>query len=700
MIDIQLIENDTKVRFSKKLWHESEILLAKCFNFHAEASSDVIIADLYTTSMKALMHFIKLSFKNFSEGAHDASRREGFYTRVEAFYQRRNDYVDGIMRKRLPYYDKLYAHQKDVLYESFFKKYNFYAMDMGTGKTICSASMSRIQAIPRTVVLCPASVKFNWFRDLVKFGFNDLYFTMLDSAKRRSFRAFNERFVICNYDILEKFQDEIIGGGVGKFIFDEAQALKNHTTHRFKMVKKIVERCHEAPITFLSGTPITNRVNDVFPYLKLIDHELGHNHKKFLEQYTIRTAGRGGDRVTGGQNLQDLHTKLSNFMIRKTKEECLDLPPKVYLSYKFELDDYREEYDKIINELSEAKEISRLSGNLHSLNIITSKAKKQGIIEIAEGVINEGRKVVIFGSYRDPINDLEKHFGAACVKIDGSVDSFTRDQLVQKFINDPECKYFLANMIAGGVGINLVNASDVIFMNFPFTPAELHQAIDRCNRIGQTRSVNVHLTFCDQSIDEYLHELIVGKEVDINIVIDQGKEVVTRNDTIEILIKKLLKKDDINFKIPHAKAVVMAEEEKVEEVGEGVSASPNGHIESQESFRGDGLQNGLSNRQGEIDNVRGWGNHYTGSVYKGQQPQYHLMYHAESDCMFVFNQEEFDLEPQNIELTCLFSSEIIEEVFSFGYLKTGEGACTFYDKYTPNPDTVSASQFINPPDFL
>ena len=123
-------------------------------------------------------------------------------------------------------------------------------------------------------------------------------------------------------------------------------------------------------------------------------------------------------------------------MIRRTKEQCLDLPEKVFLSYHFELDDYRADYNKIITELAEQKSISSLTGNIHSLNIITSKAKIKGVIELAESILETGKKVVIFGSYKDPLNTLEDYFKERCVKIDGSVPSFTRNELVQDFINN------------------------------------------------------------------------------------------------------------------------------------------------------------------------------------------------------------------------------------------------------------------------
>lgn len=543
------------VTFYKHLYAESELILAKCYNFHYDADSGTITANLRFTSEKALRNFVEIGYKNFSESVGEQVRRDEFWSQVGAYFAWRYDFAQQTMKVSLPYYGIMYAHQKESVAEALFKQHNFLALEMGLGKSLISASISRALKLSRTVIVAPNAVKFNWFRDLTtKFEFNRLYFSMYDATKSRSFKAFSERFVIINYDILSRFLEEICMTNIDHFIFDEFHMCKNHTTARSKAIFEMLSRYPNAKVTMLSGTPISNRVNDLFSYMKAIGHELGRSHKKFLEDFTVQTKGRGGERVTGGKNLQELHIKLANFMIRKTKAECLDLPDKIYFNYKYELDDYRAEYNKIIMEMSEAKEHSRLGSNLHSLNIITSKSKLPGIIELADSIIGEGRKVVIFGSYKDPMKVLEEHYGHQCVKIDGSVSGYMRDQYVQKFINDPECLVFLGNMVAAGVGINLVNASDVIFMNYPLVPAELFQSVDRLHRIGQTRSVNVHYTTCEDSIDQYIFELIQEKDQDIMTVIDNGKESQLSENFTERLIKKLLKRDDITFTTPHKKS--------------------------------------------------------------------------------------------------------------------------------------------------
>jgi SWI/SNF-related matrix-associated actin-dependent regulator of chromatin subfamily A-like protein 1 len=556
MTDIQIIDNKT-VCFYKMLWHESELLLAKCFCFRIDDDYKVIEADIKVTSKRAMYEFIRLSFKNFSESPLESERREEFYGQLGECYKALDADVRSLMAKVLPYNNRLYIHQGDTIVEAYHKKYNFLALDRRLGKTIISASLSRMHQCKRTVIIAPATAKWNaWFRDLTKkFGFNELYFTILDAAKRYSVRAFNERFVVINYDIVAKFENELSSSNIDHFIFDECHKIKNRSANRTRAIKTLIEKFPDARITFLSGTPIRNRVDDVFSYLNLIGHELGKSYKKFCDEFTTSTSGIRGTRITGGRNLTDLNIKLSNFIIRKRKEDCIDVPKQTFTSYKFELNDYKDEYNKIIEELSQQKQISSLTGNLHSANIITSKAKIKGIIEIAEDIIDNDEKVVIFSNYTEPIELLEQHFGKTCVKITGSVAAFKRDAVVEEFRTNPDVKVFLGNMEAAGEAINLAVASEIIIVDFPLVPGTLHQAIDRCIEIGKKEEVNVNYTFCEDSIDEYIYDLIIEKEGDINTVIDRGKEVLPRENIAQLLISKLLKKDvNIDTDLPENKS--------------------------------------------------------------------------------------------------------------------------------------------------
>lgn len=553
-----------------------------------------------------------------------------------------------------------------------------------THNSLISASASRVHNVRRTLILAPAAVKWNWMNDLIKFGFSQVYFSMLDAKKSRSFRSFDERFVICNYDILDKFMDVILSDDIGHIILDESHLLKGHLARRTKLVKHIVEHFPNARISFLSGTPIANRVNDLFSYMQISGNEMGKNHKKFLEEFTLRASGRGGERVTGGKNLQELNLRISNFMIRRTKQDCLDLPGKVFRSYKFELDDYREEYNKIIEEMSNERSLSSLTGNIHSLNIITAKAKKKGIIDLAETLIEGDEKVIIFGGYKEPLQELADYFGRRAVKVTGEVDSFTRSEYVKRFIEDPECVVFLGNWVAAGVGINLVNSSNIIVQSFPLTPAHLHQGLDRSDRIGQTKIVNVHYTFCEDSVDEHIHDLIVDKESDINAVIDNGKETILREDMIEILIKRILKKDDIEFQ-RFAKSSINIEKNKdEEEVSGGLSEVENNETNTPVVKVSDSWAPAAHDS--------------TSGKPANDKPKYYLMFHDGSDCLFIMNEDERNMDVR-VELDQLFCHEDINMVIMEGQHRQMKLTASFDSNYTPNP-SPSASKLLPVPDFM
>ena len=130
MKDIELYD-DGRIVFHKKMYHDSEIVLAKCYNFSIDFESGIITASVGLTIKKAIYHFIKLAFKSFSEALDNEVRRNDFYSRLDSMYELKDDSVTTVMENTLPYYNKLYQHQKDAIKESFYPKSIFLALDMG-----------------------------------------------------------------------------------------------------------------------------------------------------------------------------------------------------------------------------------------------------------------------------------------------------------------------------------------------------------------------------------------------------------------------------------------------------------------------------------------------------------------------------------------------------------------------------------------
>lgn len=552
MKELELIDHTVVMR--KHLFGPNEIALANCmwFPIAKEGNITVIKADLKTTTKIALHEFIKECFRGFCNNADRKSERDMFFGLVKDKYAELYQSFENTMLPTLGYQDKLYKHQKDGIFDCAFKKYNFIAYQMRLGKSIVSASLSKIFKIKRTLIICPAVVKYNWMNDLVNsFGYNPLYFTVLDATKRRTLKAFQERFVIVNYDILDKTMDHILKEPIGHIIIDESSAIKNTSTTRSKALKHIVEKNPDARITFLDGTPVKNRINDMFNYLKLVGHPLGKNYSLFLREYTISSSIRGQINVKGSRNLEDLYKKMSNFVLRKTMKECLDMPDKIYSNIYLSLDEYKKEYDEIVEQMFKENRASSLHSNLHSLNLVTAKSKVKGAIEMVDMLIGMGKKVIVFGSYKEPLKMVQDYYKERCVLIDGSVSSFDREALVQKFREDDNVEVFVGNMQAAGVGINLSVASDIVYLNFPFVPSDLDQSGDRASHMTKRSDINIYYTIAKDSIDEYIYDIIKDKSKDIRALIDRGKEVVEYENIPDRLFREVME----NYKKTHPQLI-------------------------------------------------------------------------------------------------------------------------------------------------
>jgi SWI/SNF-related matrix-associated actin-dependent regulator 1 of chromatin subfamily A len=543
----------------KTLWSQQELAMAKCLALPYKEDDSTIIARIETTTKTALTEFLNLSFVKVMTHPSEASFREELLQTIEQKYIK---LFEGFKKKMLPelgYQDLLWDHQKQGLCDTYFKSVNLLAWEMRTGKTNTAISISKLHKIRRTLIICPNVAKWTWFFDLTntdpKKGrvitkFNELYFSVLDSSKSKTVKAFQEHFIIINFEAIEKHLAYLLRLPIGHVIVDEAHYIKNFNSARYKNVAKVVDHNPEARITMLTGTPIANRVNDLFAYLKLAKHPLATNYAQFLRDFSQSSTGRGGEvKITGVKNANDLWMKMSNFMLRKRQADCFDIPAKNFSQVWFELDDYKEEYDAAVRELLEQSGRSNLDSCIHSINIVVAKSKIKGIIEQAEMIISEGKKVCIYSSYKEPLAMLQEHFGKRCVKVDGSVtDASEKQRRRDEFTNNPEVDCFLGNMQAAGIAIDLSISNDMLFTNFPLSPGHISQSMERLTNGNKQEIVNIWYMMCRESIDEHLFSLVAEKVADANAVIDNAQVSMEYINVQEVLIKQLREQYNIPVK--------------------------------------------------------------------------------------------------------------------------------------------------------
>lgn len=548
--------SDWEITMHKVLWSQQELALATCLALPFDMQESTITAKIATTTKTALLEFISVSFPRVMTHPSQADFRDALLKRIDETYVRLFEGFSAQKLVKLGYQDLLWEHQRQGLCDTFAKKVNLLAWEMRTGKTLTAASISKLHDIKRTLIVVPNVAKWTWFFDLTntdpKAGrvvsqFNELYFSVLDSNKAKTIRAFQERFVIINFEAVEKHMKHLLSLPIGHIIIDEVHYIKNTNALRFKNLVKVIDHNPDTRITMLTGTPIKNRVNDLYAYLKIANHPLGKNYSQFLKDYSESSKGRGTEvKITGVKNTQDLWRKMSNFMLRKRQADCFDIPPKMFSQVWFELDDYQEEYDKVVKEMLESTVKSNLDSSIHSMNIVVAKSKVKGIIEHAELIIAEGKKVCIYSSYKEPLRMLEEYFGIRCVKVDGSVsDAAEKQRRRNEFTNNPEVEVFLGNMAAAGIAIDLSVSNDMIFTNFPLSPGDITQSMERLTNGNKNEIVNIWYMMCRDSIDVDLFELVAEKTADANAVIDNKQTSMEYVNVQEVLIKRLREKYNV-----------------------------------------------------------------------------------------------------------------------------------------------------------
>ena len=497
-------------------------------------------ADMKKVSKAAVFSFMRYAYGNLVKSPQMEAERARVYKELgdgyESAYAKANEAVSA-----LPFSGKLYQHQKEGIAQMLLIKHTLLAFQPGLGKTVTSIAVSEILSNHydnyRTLIICPASCKYNWLNELVMWGINESDVSFYDSKEKNTIISNTERYAIINYDMLKKYSRILATKGYNHLILDEATAIKNVKSKRYQYTERIAF-AGTPKLSLLSGTPIWNRVDDLFAYLKLTRHPLGSSYYSFVNRYTENFRNNwGGMTIVKGQNLAELSAKISNFMIRRRKDECLDLPEKIYTKYYFEFDQYSKEYGAYIKKLQKNPGEQAKPTSIHTLNILASKSKMKNIIELAESILDTGDKLVIFTSYNEPREMLEDHFDGRFVSIHGGVtDSKERQRRRDQFVNDPECTVFIGNTQAAGMAINLQVAHHVLFCNFTLTASELEQCIDRIDRIGQENDMNIYYTICNGSIDEALYETVVLKSRDSSTVLDGGKNTIELENTNSQLI--------------------------------------------------------------------------------------------------------------------------------------------------------------------
>jgi SWI/SNF-related matrix-associated actin-dependent regulator of chromatin subfamily A-like protein 1 len=441
------------------------------------------------------------------------------------------------------------SHQKEAIEKLVGSRRFILADDMGLGKTTSTIIATLETGAKKILIICPASLKINWEREIANYSDRSCYI-----AEGKKFSTESD-FVIVNYDILKNFHDPkdkenslLIQSKFELVILDEAHMVSNAQAQRTKIINNFVKDIKR--VWLLTGTPMTSRPMNYYNLLSIIESPVAQNWMAYAIRYCQGFQFRAGNRkiwnVTGASNLEELRDRTSKQILRRLKEQVLDLPEKiitpVYLrtSSKEYKDLMGEYYDWLENKKEESSSLTIQFSKIMKVRKVIANEKVKETIEFVQNIIDQGKKVIIFTNFTDTLQLIHNHFGKESVYLDGSCNKVQRQYAVDQFQENEKVKVFVGNLKAAGVGLTLTAAEVVIMNDLSFVPAEHAQAEDRAYRYGQKNNVLVYYPIFENTIEGVIYDILNKKKKIIGTVM--GDEVQDSGDVVEEILKLINKR--------------------------------------------------------------------------------------------------------------------------------------------------------------
>ncbi len=405
------------------------------------------------------------------------------------------------------------------------------ADDMGLGKTLQTLTWlewTRLQQKEKTpaLVICPASVLHNWRREANRFTPQMRVLVLESGAARHNLRNQIPEYdlIVTNYALLRRDLEALQKFSFRAVILDEAQFIKNPDAQITLSVKQL----HSDQRLALTGTPLENRLLDLWSIVDFVQPGYLGNQQKFSEKYEPK-----GENAADEQRIarRRLASKLRPLLLRRLKKEvAADLPDRIEqrrdcdlgeAQRKLYLAELRRSREQVMDAVSE-KGLGRIT--IHVLAALTrlrqicchpqlvnndsDSGKTTTFFELLEPLLAENQKVLVFSQFVQMLRILEKECHARGIKthiLTGETKD--RSQVTQSFQEDTNGCVFLLSLRAAGTGLNLTNASYVVLYDPWWNPAVEAQAIDRSHRIGQTRTVNAYRLIAPGTVEEKIWDL-------------------------------------------------------------------------------------------------------------------------------------------------------------------------------------------------
>lgn len=467
--------------------------------------------------------------------------------------------IDGFVGNPFPY------QRAGIAYASKSRRC-FIADDMGLGKTLQAIgtlehSHSEFAPSYPAVVVCPPKLVLNWVKEYEKWLPGRKVAAVVD---RKTFPDDYE-VVVVGWSNLSHWADRLTKHR--SYVFDESHSAKNPTAQRTKAAVKVTKTAPSDGIVLcLTGTPITNRPAEYAPQLQILGKldKFGGLYG-YYRTYCAAFKDRWGHwHIDGASNLDDLNDRLrgEGLYVRRTKDQVLkELPPVLHDAVVIEGDaasmrEYRKAEEDIVAYLVErAKQIALELGvspksaavrakmaaesNEHLVRFsvlrrLAAKAKMDAVAEFIEGHVEAGQKVVVAAHHREITGDLSAKYGG--LHIIGGQKTDDVERVKAEFQSNPDAKVIVLSIQAAKEGHTLTSSQNVLFVELPWTWADVEQTYSRCHRIGQKGSVTSTYMLCSGTVDEEIYGLIQRKREVVKAAVeggesgsvDVGKELVNK----------------------------------------------------------------------------------------------------------------------------------------------------------------------------
>lgn len=444
----------------------------------------------------------------------------------------------------------LLPYQRQGMIHLAFGERALLADEMGLGKTVQAIAacelLARREQVERVLVVCPASLKAEWEEQIARFS--DRAARSVFGPRQARLHAYREPpfFTIVNYEQVlsdaEAINDQLAPQIV---VLDEAQRIKNWHTKTARKVKSL-----RSPYAFvLTGTPVENRIDELYSIVQYLDPELVGPLFRFNRNfYQLDERGRPIDY----RNLEDLQRRVQPVLLRRRKADVeSELPGRTIKTFfvpmveeqQVRYDDYAQGAAKLAHIAKRRpltqKEFDRLQMLLACMRMICDtpaildptcrvSPKLEELERILEDLLQDpDRKIIIFSEWErmlDLVRELAAEMGVEAAWHTGSVPQIRRREEINRFKHDPACRLFLSTD-SGSVGLNLQAASAVINLDLPWNPAKLEQRIARAWRKHQTRSVTVINLVAEKTIEHSILHLLDAKQALSDGLLDGQGEV-------------------------------------------------------------------------------------------------------------------------------------------------------------------------------